>query len=44
MGGAQVYPIARRGPGLTWVYDVDFIVLMKETVPKPYRFRLEVIK
>lgn len=44
MGGAQIYPAARRGAGLTWRYEIDDVILMKGEVPKPYQFRLEVIK
>ena len=44
MGGAQVFPVAHRGSGYVWSYNVDGIYLMKENVPRPYRFRLEVIR
>jgi hypothetical protein len=44
MGGVQIFPAAQRGPGLTWRYEVEEFYIQKETVSRPFRFRLEVIK
>ncbi len=44
IGGIQISPVARRGPGFTWYYKVDEILMMKEKMPRPFRFRLEVIR
>src|SRR5689334_1345599 len=44
MGGAQIFPIPKRGPGYEWAYGVDEIYLVKDDVPKPYHSRLEIIR
>src|SRR5207245_3499035 len=37
IGGIQISPVARRGPGFTWYYRVGEILMMKEKMPRPFR-------